>query len=225
VLKFGLESLLTKVILKLVIMINSFKYYWAKFFKKIKSKAIYKSTIHPTSKIEAGSEIQYSSFDKHSFCGYNCDFYYASIGSFCSIANDVVIGGGKHPISWVGMSPVFYEGKDSVKAKFSRYKRENPLLTTIGNDVWIGRNAIIKEGVNIGHGSVIGMGSIVTKDVLPYSIVGGNPAKLLRMRFDSDIIESLIKSEWWNLDEEILGKCAQNIKDPILFLKSIKSYK
>lgn len=206
-------------------MINSFKYYWAKFFKKIKSKAIHNSTIHPTSKIEAGSEVQHSSFDKHSFCGYNCDIYYTRIGSFCSIANDVVIGGGKHPVNWVGMSPVFYEGKDSVKAKFSRHKREKPVLTTIGNDVWIGRNAVIKGGVNIGHGSVIGMGSIVTKDVLPYSIVGGNPAKLIRMRFESYIINDLIKSEWWNLDEGILGKCAQNIKDPILFLKSIKSCK
>ena len=87
------------------------------------------------------------------------------------------------------MSPVFYEGKDSVKTKFSTFKREKPLLTTIGNDVWIGRNVIIKEGVTIGHGSVIGMGSIVTKDVLPYSIVGGNPAKLIRMRFDNNIID------------------------------------
>ena len=206
-------------------MTTILKYYWAKFFKKIKSKAIYKSTIHSTSNIEAGSEIAYSTFNKHSFCGYNCDIIHAKIGSFCSIANGVVIGGGKHPINWAGMSPVFYDGKDSVKAKFSKYKREKPLLTTIGNDVWIGRNAIIKEGVKIGDGSVIGMGSIVTKDVLPYSIVGGNPAKLIRMRFDSNIIDDFTKAKWWNIDEEILSKCAQNIKDPKLFLKSIKSYK
>ena len=206
-------------------MTTILKYYWAKFFKKVRSKAVYKSKIASTSKIEAGSEINYSSFDKHSFCGYNCEINYAQVGSFCSIANGVVIGGGKHPINWVGMSPVFYAGKDSVKAKFSKFKREKSLLTTIGNDVWIGRNVIIKEGVTIGHGSVIGMGSIVTKDVLSYSIVGGNPAKLIRMRFDSNIIDELIKSEWWNIDEEILSKCAQNIKDPELFLKSIKSYK
>jgi len=198
------------------------KYYWAKFFKKIKSKAIYKSKIHSTSKIEAGSEIGFSTFEKHSFCGYNCDISHAKVGSFCSIASGVVIGGGKHPIDWVGMSPVFYDGKDSVKEKFSTFKREKPLLTAIGNDVWIGRNAIIKEGVNIGHGSVIGMGSIVTKDVLPYSIVGGNPAKLIRMRFDNNIIDELIKSKWWDLDEDTLRKCSKNIKNPKLFLKSIK---
>ena len=100
------------------------------------------------------------------------DIYYITM-AFLSIANNVVIGGGKHPINWVGMSPVFYKGKDSVKAKFSSYEREKPLVTSIGHDVWIGRNAIIKGGVKIGNGSVIGMGSIITKDVLPYSIVGG----------------------------------------------------
>ena len=200
-------------------MLNKFKYYWAKFFKKIKGKAIYNSTIHPTSKVEAGSEVVNSSFDKHSFCGYNCDIYHANIGSFCSIANGVVIGGGAHPVNWVGMSPVFYEGKDSVKAKFSNHKREKPLVTNIGNDVWIGRNAMIKGGVSIGHGSVVGMGSVVTKDVLPYTIVAGNPAKEIRKRFDEDTISRLLEVEWWSLENKELEKVARNINLPERFLK------
>tara|TARA_B110000971_G_scaffold210279_1_gene237310 strand:- start:1870 stop:2484 length:615 start_codon:yes stop_codon:yes gene_type:complete len=197
-------------------------YIWAKLIKKLRGSAIKNSQIHKTSKVESGSSIVNTKMDKHSFCGYNCEIANSDIGSFCSIANGVVIGGGKHPIDWVGMSPVFYDGKDSVKEKFSTFKREKPLLTAIGNDVWIGRNAIIKEGVNIGHGSVIGMGSIVTKDVFPYSIVVGNPAKLIRMRFDNNIIDELIKSKWWDLDEDTLRKCSKNIKNPKLFLKSIK---
>lgn len=201
------------------------KYYWSKFLKKIRGSSIKGSFVHKTSKIEAGSSFINSNMDMHSFCGYDCDIIQTKIGSFCSIANGVVIGGGKHPINWVAMSPVFYEGKDSVKEKFSTFKRESPLVTTVGNDVWIGRNVIIKEGVTIGHGSVIGMGSIVTKDVMPYAIVGGNPAKLIRMRFDVIIIDELIKSEWWDLDEDILRKCSKNIKNPKLFLESIKSNK
>ena len=103
--------------------------------------------------------------------------------------------------------------------------RDEVKTTHVGHDVWIGRNALIKQGVTIGNGAVVGMGSVVTKDVLPYSIVGGNPAKLIRMRFSNETIDELIKSEWWYLDEDILRKCSKNIKDPKLFLKSIKSYK
>lgn len=201
------------------------KYYWSKFIKKIRASSVKGSFIHKTSKTESGTSFINSTMDKYSFCGYDCEVFHTKIGSFCSIANGVIIGGGRHPINWVGMSPVFYEGKDSVKEKFSTFKREKPLITTIGNDVWIGRNAIIKEGVTIGHGSVVGMGSIVTKDVLPYSIVAGNPSKLIRMRFDNKIINELLESKWWDLDENILLECSQNIKDPILFLKSIKPHK
>ena len=69
---------------------------------------------------------------------------------------------------------------------------------TIGNDVWIGRNVIIISGVKIGDGSVIGAGSVVTKDVPPYAIAAGNPAKIVRMRFDEETIKKLLKIEWWN---------------------------
>jgi acetyltransferase-like isoleucine patch superfamily enzyme len=200
-------------------------YLWSKILRKLRGAAIKNSSIHKTSKIEAGSHIVNTFMDKHSFCGYDCEITNCEIGSFTSIANGVVIGGGMHPIGWVGTSPVFYEGRDSVKAKFSEFKRDKVKTTLIGHDVWIGRNALIKQGVTIGNGAVIGMGSIVTKDVFPYSIIGGNPAKIIRMRFDSNIIDELIKSEWWNIDEEILSKCAPNIKDPKLFLKSIESYK
>lgn len=195
------------------------KYYWSKFVKKIRGSSVKGSFVHKTSKIEAGSSFINSNMDRHSFCGYDCDIYHTKIGSFCSIANGVVIGGGKHPTDWVGMSPVFYEGKDSVKEKFSTFKREKPLLTSIGNDVWIGRNVIIKEGVKIGHGSVIGMGSIVTKDVLPYSILGGNPAKLIRMRFDNNIIENLLRIKWWDFPDDKLEFYATNIQKPSIFIE------
>lgn len=101
-----------------------------------------------------------------------------------------------HPVDWVATSPVFYEGRDSVRAKFSEHKRKTPQKTIIEHDVWIGQGACIKQGVKIGTGAVIGMGGVVTKDVLLYSIVGVVPAKFIRKRFDEDIISTLLKSKW-----------------------------
>jgi acetyltransferase-like isoleucine patch superfamily enzyme len=194
-------------------------YYWAKLLKKLRGSAIRNSSIHKTSKIESGSSVVNTIMGKHSFCGYNCEIMNAKIGSFCSIANGVIIGGGMHPVDWVSMSPVFYEGRDSVKAKFSLYKREAVKETLIGHDVWIGQNSLIKQGVKVGNGAVVGMGSVVTKDVEPYTIVAGVPAKEIKKRFNKKTIDDLLKSEWWNLPYEKLKKLAVNIKEPNKFLK------
>ena len=197
-------------------------YYWAKFFKKTQGKAILNSVVHKSSKIEAGSAVLNSIMDKHSFCGYYCEINNAEIGSFCSISNHVIIGGGMHPINWASTSPVFYKGRDSVKTKFSEFERENEKRTIIGNDVWIGARVMLKQGVTIGNGAIIGMGSVVTKDVAPYSIVAGCPAKEIRKRFDPLIIERMLLSEWWKMPEEKLKNAAKFIKNPEVFLKFIE---
>ena len=105
-------------------------YFWSKLLKKLRGSAIVNTTIHKTSKVESGSHVVNTTFDKHSFCGYDCKIENCDIGSFCSIANHVIIGGAFHPMEWVSTSPVFYEGRDSVKAKFSIHKRESVKRTT-----------------------------------------------------------------------------------------------
>jgi acetyltransferase-like isoleucine patch superfamily enzyme len=159
-------------------------YLWAKFAKKVRGSAVLSSRIDPTSKVGSGSQIVNSIFDRHTFCGYDCTIINCRIGSFCSIANGVSIGGARHPMEFASTSPVFLSHKDSVKAEFARHDYSQDAMTTIGNDVWIGERVLIKAGVNVGHGAVVGMGSVVTKDVTPYAIVAGNPSKLIRMRFD-----------------------------------------
>lgn len=190
-----------------------FLYLWAKFIKKIRGAAVRNSIIDKTSKIESGSQIVSSTLRRHSFCGYDCQIINCDVGSFTSIANHVVIGGGTHPIDWVGMSPVFYEGRDSVKAKFSEHKRPCPPRTVVGNDVWIGEKVLIKAGVIIGDGAVVGMGSVVTKDVEAYSIVAGSPAKTIKMRFDNETIKLLLELKWWEWEETKIREYAKFFND------------
>ena len=197
-------------------------YYWAKFCKKIRGSAIKNSIIDKTSKVEAGSTIVNTKFERHSFCGYDCTIINCQIGSFCSIANKVSIGQSSHPMEWVSTSPVFRERKDSVKKKYSEHVYRNELVTNIGNDVWIGENVLIKAGVTIGHGAVIGMGSIVTKDVEPYAIVAGCPAKKIRNRFDDRIIKRLLESRWWEFHDEKLYKYAPFFTNPEKFLDELE---
>jgi acetyltransferase-like isoleucine patch superfamily enzyme len=199
-------------------IINLIEHFIAKLIKKMRLKSVVESTIHKTSKVESGSHIVSTTFDKYSFCGYDCQIINASIGSFCSIANNVIIGGAMHPITWVSTSPVFYLGRDSVRKKFSLHLRPNDMHTVIGHDVWIGQNAMIKQGVVVGIGAVVGMGSVVTKNVEPFSIVVGNPAVEIRKRFDEQTIKRLLESKWWEKSDDELSFLARNITNPDLFL-------
>lgn len=126
------------------------------------------------------------------------------IGKFCSIADGVtILAGGEHKSDWISTYPF-----NALIDEF-RYIKGHPATKgniIIGNDVWIGNNAKILSGVTIGDGAIIGSNALVCKDVPPYSIVGGNPAKLIKYRFDQDTIDKLLKVQWWNCNEETLIK-------------------
>ena len=199
-------------------MIRRIIFIYNKIRKKLHGSAIIESKIDATSKVEADSIIVNSMIGAHSFCGYNCEIINAQIGKYCSIANNVFIGGAEHPVDWVGTSPVFYKGRDSVKLKLSEHQRPIDKITYIGNDVWIGYRASIKAGVKIGDGAVVGMGAVVTKDVPPYAIVGGNPAKIIRYRFSDKLINRLLECQWWNQPESLLRDAAKHAKTPDKFI-------
>ncbi len=143
------------------------------------------------------------------------------IGKFCSIAQGVLISGGNHPSkTFVSTSPVFFSPHKQCGVTFSdgTYFREMG-NTKIGNDVWIGANAVVKDDINIGDGAIIGAGAIVTKDVDPYSIVAGNPAKLIRHRFEPEVIDFLLRFRWWEKEEAWLKSNYKDFHDIDLFKK------
>lgn len=126
-----------------------------------------------------------------------------TIGKYCSIAPNVCIALGNHAISFVTTSPILYDKKRGF-VKSGKENKGNEKNTIIGNDVWIGANANVKKGVYIGNGAIVAMNSVVTKNVPDYAVVAGNPARVIKYRFDSDTIEKLLKSEWWNWPEDVI---------------------
>lgn len=145
------------------------------------------------------------SVEAYTYIGENCKLN-ANIGKFCSIANNVKVIDAFHPLNWVSMSPVFYSnGKQCGESFVNKKKIEdklyieknNTIACSIGNDVWIGEDVLIKGGIKIGNGACIAMGAVVTKDVPDYAVVGGVPAKLIKYRFSDEDIKMLLEFKWW----------------------------
>ncbi len=158
--------------------------------------------------IHSFTRIYNSTLSEFSYVGKNNFIESTVIGKFCSIADNCSIGLAKHPIDWVSTSPVFIRGRNKLHYHFSQHEYKSVTRTIIEDDVWIGINTIIMSGITVGKGSIVGAGSVVTKNVEPYSIVAGNPAKIIRYRFEDDIISKLLKLDWTSWTSDTISKHA-----------------
>ncbi|WP_404324928.1 CatB-related O-acetyltransferase [Cobetia sp. UIB-001] len=189
-------------------------------------------------KFQAPSGIKFTNIDQavslgaysYIVSGYLCG---VDIGNYCSFGENVQIGRQSHPINWVSTSPFMYLRHDKIlscakenKNKFNNTKPPTSLVKTeIGNDVWIGHGALILPGVKIGTGSIIAAGSVVTKSVEPYSIVGGNPAKFIRFRVPVEYIKPLLNSKWWEYTAEALLEFDHSDMNGFLTQFDVKKHK
>jgi acetyltransferase-like isoleucine patch superfamily enzyme len=166
-------------------------------------------------------------------------FYFACrIGRYCSFGEQVQIGRHPHPMHWVTTSPFLYTPYQNVLDQplppgveltpHKDFKRSGPpvvaKLTSIGNDVWIGHGAFVLPGVTIGDGAVIAAMAVVTKDVPPYAVVAGSPARVVRMRFPEDQVDALLASQWWEFAPwQLKGARVDDIHAFVAHVKALRA--
>ncbi|KPG71222.1 DapH/DapD/GlmU-related protein [Enterococcus sp. RIT-PI-f] len=167
--------------------------------------------------IGEANHIDHSTLDAYTYTGQYCFIQNSHIGRFVSIAAAVRIGPTNHPYERPSQHLFAYNGEGyGFKPKDSDFlAKRKEKTTTIGNDVWIGHGAVVQAGVTVGNGAVIASNAVVTKDVPPYAIVGGVPAKIIKYRFDPATIEALQAIAWWNWSREELETRYLDFRLPI----------
>lgn len=148
------------------------------------------------------------------------------IGKFSVIARNCDMGLGPHPTNYLSCHSIFYKNKpwDLHPEWVKDINFSDTKITHIGNDVWIGAKSTIMDGVTIGDGAIVAACAVVTKDVPPYAVVGGCPAKIIRYRFSQEVIDRLLEIQWWNLPESEITKVIDLFHTPDLTLKDINKY-
>ncbi len=165
------------------------------------------SDFGPWTEVGEDSVILNTTFGAYSYCTRLCDIANTTVGRFANIAAMVRIGPTDHPMTRASLHHFLYRSADywpdaAPDADF--FTARAARRTVIGHDTWIGHGAVVKPEVTVGNGAVIGAGAVVTKDVAPYTIVAGNPARLIRPRFPRDVAEGMDRLAWWDWDHDRL---------------------
>ena len=171
--------------------------------------------------VAAGAQVVESELGDYSYVMERSDIIYTTIGKFSNIASDVRINPGNHPMEWVSQHHFLYRRRqyalhEEDHGDFFTWRRMQRVA--IGHDTWVGTKAVIMPGVHVGNGAVVGSGAVVTRDVAPYTIVAGVPAKPIRTRFPEKIWQQLEAVSWWHWDHEQLRECLDDFYDIRRFL-------
>lgn len=156
-----------------------------------------------TTRVDSNCTMTYCRIGKYSYIRSGAQFNHAIIGNYCSFAADVQIGGMEHPLSEYSTSAKLYPEKCVANKE-----------TIIGNDVWVAAGAIIRQGIRVGDGAVVGANSFVNKDVPPYAIVAGSPAKIIKYRFDDALQRKIQETRYWELPPNKAKMLLVHIKTP-----------
>lgn len=166
-----------------------------------------KKSLRPLVEINVGSFVDpIAQIGDYTYIGRHCKISRCSIGRYCSIGDDVSIGPGEHDINTISTSAFLYSGSDWGAELLKK-------TCVIDNDVWIGANVVIRRGVHIGTGAVIGAHSFVNKDVPPFAVVGGSPARIIKYRFDENMQQKILKSKYWEFSPEQAKTIIEAIND------------
>lgn len=179
------------------------------------------STLHDYARLKDYAELIDSDLGAYSYISQNSLVNKTRVGKFCSIGHGAYIGLWEHNMAVSTHSFYLYETSGNFVKGYKDYDK-CVLTTTIGNDVWVGANSVILKGRSIGDGAIVGAGSIVTRDIPPYAIAVGNPAKIVKYRFEPAEIEFLCRLNWWHAPRDIL----QEMVDRQLFnsLADLRAY-
>ena len=190
------------------------------------------TTFEGRNRVYNGAKLYRSRLGLGSYVGPRCLLTNTSIGRFSCIGPEVQTVIGAHPTAgFVSIHPAFFSTREqagftfSTEDKFPEFgenRNESDILVEIGSDVWIGYGARLMQGIRIGHGAVVAAGSIVTKDVPPFTIVGGVPARTIKQRFPEATIKRLLATEWWQRDFTEIEKLAPLFINPEELLDSLE---
>lgn len=193
------------------------------------------ATVAPYVRVGAFCNIQGVEIGAYTYLDDYCELPQTKIGKFCSVAKHVILAAGNHPINYLSTSPYTYSKMRWSLSNENFYSKEfyyvspgSRFLCEIGNDVWIGTGALLvcgKDALHIGDGAVIAAGAVVTRDVPPYAIVAGCPAKIIRYRFDEQTISRLLDIKWWDRDIQWIGENCAQFSTPKKFIAEITAKK